>query len=77
MLVQCPHCGGNIVIESINCGIFRHGVFKATMEQIPPHSTLEECNKFISEGTIFGCGKPFQILQLGEGNFIVQDCDYL
>ena len=24
-ILQCPHCNDFIIIEKINCGIFRHG----------------------------------------------------
>lgn len=27
-VINCPHCGGLIVIEKLNCKIFRHGYKK-------------------------------------------------
>ncbi len=65
---SCPHCGGLIIIEELNCGIFRHGIIRETGEQIPPHSSKEEIEKLV----IFGCGKPFQFV----GGRLVK-CDYI
>ena len=39
LIVNCPHCNEFIIIEEINCKIFRHGVFKNTRIQIDPHSS--------------------------------------
>lgn len=61
MEIECPHCQQKIWIEELNCGIFRCGVLKENGEQIPPHASKEECNKYIQKG-IYGCGKPFQII---------------
>jgi len=46
-------------------------MIKETGDQVPPHSTKEECEAYLRQG-IYGCGKPFQIV---EGNVIV--CDYI
>ena len=43
--VQCPHCEEYIIIEQINCAIFRHGVFKTTLVQINQHLPKFECDK--------------------------------
>lgn len=69
---ECPHCSLWIQVQKneINCSIFRHGVFKNTMEQIPPHSSKDFCDRTI--GTIYGCGKPFKII-----NNRVEKCDYI
>lgn len=52
MLIECPYCKGLILIEQINCKIFRHAVNKHTFEQVNPHSS------YIEE-EIYGCGYPF------------------
>lgn len=75
-LITCPHCLDIIMIEKINCGIFRHGVFKNTLEQIPPHSTKEFCDRLFEEDEIYGCGKPFEIKYV-DGNFETKICDYI
>jgi hypothetical protein len=74
--IQCPHCNDCIYIEEINCGIFRHGVFKATREQIPPHASNAECDRHVLENTIYGCGKPFRVSVI-QDNLVVEICDYV
>lgn len=66
LIVICPHCEMPVLIESINCGIFRHGADES-MNQLPPHAPREQC-----EGVKYGCGKPFKIV-----NGIAESCDYI
>lgn len=61
IIVICPHCKNQILIEKLNCRIFRHGTFKEDGKQINPHESKEICDFFIANGKIYGCGKPFQI----------------
>lgn len=68
VVTRCPHCHAYVEIVSINCGIFRHGVNK-DFQQIPPHASKEECE----QQTVYGCGKPFRILD----NMKVEKCDYI
>ena len=75
-IIFCPHCKEPIIIEKINCGIFRHGIIKSSGEQIPPHAKKEECDNFQKKNLIFGCGKPFQIT-LENDNILVTICDYI
>ena len=58
-IIECPNCGITIEVLEINCKIFRCGVIKTTMEQIPPHSSKEDCDKFVMDDLIYGCSKPF------------------
>jgi hypothetical protein len=76
MTIQCPHCDDYIIIEKINCGIFRHGALKSNGQQIPPHETKAACDYLYTNKLITGCGKPFQISKVGE-LFCVQVCDYI
>ena len=71
---KCPHCGIDILIydEEINCNVFRCGLLKANLEQIPPHATKAECDFFVANKLIYGCGKPFQLVN---GN--LEQCDYI
>lgn len=71
MEINCPHCQQRIWIEQLNCGIFRCGMIKETGDQIPPHATKEECTAYLNQG-IYGCGKPFQII-----DGVVNKCDYI
>ena len=73
LIVECPHCSVSIEIEQINCRVFRCGFFKISKECINPHSSKEECDKYVRENQIYGCGKPFY---LNEDNTTVK-CDYI
>lgn len=75
-IVKCPHCNEFIIIEKINCGIFRHGIIKSTLKQMEPHLPKDKCDHLKEENLIFGCGKPFQIL-IVNGEMVVQKCDYI
>lgn len=72
---KCPHCDENIIIlqKDINCGIFRHGVFKNSMVQLNPHASKDECDRVLKENLIYGCGKPFRITH--DKKLII--CDYI
>lgn len=75
---QCPHCELQIVIykNEINCAIFRHGVMKATGIQIGPHSSKAECDDLINKELIFGCGKPFKIINFNN-EYKAEICEYI
>lgn len=73
ILVFCPHCKIPILIEQLNCRIFRHGIFKKDGKQINPHESKEMCDLFFSTDQIYGCGKPFFVND--EIQAIV--CDYI
>ena len=74
LIVLCPHCFENIVIykNEINCAIFRHGVYKKDNNQIDPHLNKTECDNLYNSGFIYGCEKPFKLV-----NDIPEICDYL
>jgi hypothetical protein len=72
LIVICPHCGGLIEIEQINCAIFRHGYFKNCDRQVNPHLDKEGCDELIRLDLIWGCGKPFKIV-----NNMAMKCDYI
>ena len=76
-IVICPHCSQLIIINELNCGIFRHATLKTTGEQIDPHSTKEVCENYIKTNEIYGCGKPFQIVMSQEGVLEIQICEYI
>jgi len=73
LIVDCPHCNIPIIIDELNCRIFRHAVFKNTNQQINPHTSKIECEYFITNDLIYGCGKPFKITD----NNNVEICDYI
>jgi len=75
-ILKCPHCDEYIIIEKLNCGIFRHGQFITNGEQIQPHAPKNMCDYYKSNNLIYGCGKPFRILLI-ENNFVVEICEYI
>ena len=75
-IVICPHCKEYVIINELNCCIFRHGILKNTGEQMNPHSMKTECDELKKNDLIFGCGKPFKITFHGE-NITVEICDYI
>ena len=81
ILVSCPHCNEFILIEKLNCTIFRHGTFKETGKQINPHESKELCDFYVNEGMIYGCGRPFKIIWKHTNNtnleFYTVVCDYI
>lgn len=76
LIITCPHCNDPILIDQLNCKIFRHGVLKINGEQINPHSSKSECDNYITNNLIYGCGKPFIIIETGD-NYKVEICDYI
>ena len=75
-IITCPHCNNYIIIEKLNCGIFRHGTYKNDNKQIDPHASKELCESLIKEDLIYGCGKPFQIIKIND-IFEIKICDYI
>jgi hypothetical protein len=75
-ILMCPHCNNYVVIEKINCGIFRHGTLKINNIQINPHASKEECDHYINNNLIHGCGKPFRIVKVND-KFIIEICEYI
>jgi hypothetical protein len=73
MIIICPHCFELIEIEALNCCIFRHGIYKNNFNQIDPHLNKIECDELFNSNKIYGCGKPFQIID----NCEVKICGYI
>jgi hypothetical protein len=77
-VVSCPHCTDEILIEQLNCCIFRHGVFKTSLMQIGPHTAKHICDDYVEKGLIYGCGKPFQVVKdTTNGQFQAVVCGYI
>ena len=75
---ECPHCNNTIIVctSEINCGIFRHAVFKSNLQQINPHESKEVCDKYVVEDLVYGCAKPFKITKQND-NYVIQICNYV
>ena len=73
-LVACPNpaCHMAIIVEELNCAIFRCGIFKDTYQQIPPHLTKKDCLDLIEKKLIYGCATPFRVV-----NRKAEICDYI
>jgi hypothetical protein len=71
---ECPHCSlmCQVTSNEVNCKIFRHAVFKINMTFVEPHATKEECDKWVMDGLVWGCGKPCKF----EGDKVVK-CGYI
>lgn len=77
--VICPHCeaGIEVPVLALNCAIFRHGVFIDTFEPVDPHAPRELCEWLVANGLIYGCGKPFTIIQDASGLVSAIKCGYV
>ena len=81
-VIECPHCKEPVLIEKINCAIFRHGALKPDGQQIDPHSIKELCDFYLEKGLINGCGKPFKVIENTDSKddadkFVAIICDYI
>ena len=76
-IVVCPHCKEPVLIEKLNCGIFRHGVSKVTGQQLAPHLDKQNCDSLKERDLIYGCGKPFLVKQEANGFFFAEVCGYI
>ena len=82
-IFKCPHCqedencqdGILVYLKDINCAIFRHGAYKDSGKQMPPHAPKNECDRLAKEDKIIGCGKPYEIVKI-DGEYKIQKCDY-
>ena len=75
-ILKCPHCDEYIIIEKLNCGIFRHGQLISNGKQIEPHTPKNICDYYILNNLIYGCGKPFRILLI-DNKFVIEICEYI
>ncbi len=74
--IKCPHCNEYVIIEQINCAIFRHGIFKLNLVQINPHLSKLDCDRLKEQDLIYGCGKPFKVI-FKNNEWIGIECDYI
>ena len=77
LIYPCPHCSLLITtgIKELNCHIFRHGFLIKRNQQIPPHESKEQCDRWLQHSDIVGCCKPYEIVKK-DATFYVQVCDY-
>jgi len=76
--IQCPHCLAWIEIESINCAIFRHAVYKQGLTGINPHMSKIDCENLVNNDLVYGCGKPFKLIGTDKnGEYQAIICGYI
>ena len=76
-IITCPHCNEIVIIQELNCGIFRHGIMKSTHIQMDPHLNETMCVYLKTHDLIYGCGKPFQIIKKEDNVIEIKICDYI
>lgn len=78
LILKCPHCHDYVLIykKEFNCKIFRHAYYRDSYKQIDPHMKKEECIRLLEQGLIYGCGKPFKLIELNN-EYILEKCDYI
>lgn len=85
-IVECPHCNMGIVVDALNCGVFRCGVWRDTGLQINPHMSEDECKAALGNAAeplcdrislIWGCSKPFRIYTDASGVNRCVTCGYI
>ena len=72
----CSTCKEPVLIEQLNCRIFRHAILRKTNQQIDPHARKELCRFLFENKLIYGCGKPFKVEKIGE-TYQAFLCDYI
>lgn len=75
-IVTCPHCVQSIEVLEVNCRVFRCGILKSNYTQINPHLSKVECDKLVNDDLIFGCGKPFELIN-NNGLWKPIPCEYI
>jgi hypothetical protein len=66
IIVTCPHCKLLVqtYIKDFNCKIFRHGIFKHNYKQMDPHAPKNLCDEYKAKNLIYGCGKPYELINI-------------
>lgn len=74
---ECPNCNDEIIVQKneLNCQIFRHATYKHNYEQVNPHLSKIECDKLINGKSVYGCCKPFEIINKNN-KLYVTICEY-
>ena len=79
LIFQCPNCFDFIQVlrNELNCKIFRHACNKQTFQCVNSHLSLNDCENLKKSDTVYGCIKPFMIVQLSHDKYKVQCCGYI
>ena len=78
-IFDCPSCAISVVVraEELACKILRCGISKADGAQMPPHLDQASCEHLVNSDLIYGCAKPFQFVDIGDGSARVRVCGYI
>jgi hypothetical protein len=63
-VLECPHCKDYIIIEKINCAIFRHGVFINNNEQINEYNYQKLLSIRLPKDRFWPYTNSFQLMQI-------------
>lgn len=76
-IFNCPNCKEEIIVNKteLNCKIFRHAIYKNNYEQVNPHLSKESCDMLIKQDKVYGCCKPFEIVDM-KGTLCSVVCEY-
>lgn len=79
IVFPCPHCNlqTSVFKRDINCGIFRHAVWKKNNLPIPPHAKKEAVDNWLKTSIIVGCGKQFKLKLDKDNKPILEKCENL
>ena len=80
LTLKCPNCDTYFIVNTkhINCSIFRHGIYKNNYSPINPHLNKEKCDLLVKNNQIYGCGKPFKLLNINnDTTFVAIKCSYI
>ena len=68
IMFTCPYeeCQGTITVapNQINCGVFRHGVYKTSGRPVGAHLSQDKCLELVKQGKVYGCVQPFRIRKI-------------
>jgi len=59
--MDCPYCKTKIILEKINCGIFRCGIYQlknGKFRQLPKHGSKNRIDTIKNKYKVYGCGNP-------------------
>ena len=66
----------SFIKKSLICKIFRHDYYKSNHQQIESHSSKEVCDNLLKENKIYGCSKPFILIEENQ-LYKLEKCDYI
>jgi len=75
-IITCPNCGEYVIINELNCGIFRHAAYISTGEQVDPHLPQKDCEELVASGKVVGCCKPFRVKVIDDV-WTAEICEYI